>query len=138
MSFTSSLGAAVDSSCWSLSWLILDVGCMTLYQCVICSPRLIPCALAARHLTIDLASSISGHVELIWRAKATINVSLLNCKGLRPAQRSVGLVGGKKSAAPEAQIRMKVHGCDILDAKYYKDGCPFSATGLLHILLLQT
>ena len=68
-------------------------------------------------ITGDLASSISGHVELIWRAKATINVSLLNCKGLRPAQQSVGLVGGKKSAAPEAQIRMKVHGCDILDAK---------------------
>ena len=57
------------------------------------------------------------HQVTIWRAKATINVSLLNCKGLRPAQRSVGLVGGKKSAAPEAQIRMKVHGCDILDAK---------------------
>ena len=68
-------------------------------------------------ITGDLAPRITGQVELVWRAKATINVSILKCEGLRAAQRSAGITGGKKDAAPEAMVRLNVHGCDILDAK---------------------
>mmetsp|Transcript_6834 Transcript_6834/g.8263 ORF Transcript_6834/g.8263 Transcript_6834/m.8263 type:complete len:1829 (+) Transcript_6834:147-5633(+) len=72
---------------------------------------------AGKEVGQEATLGVTGTVDLCWRAKATVRVTIEEAQGLRYVERRGLLGGAKPAAAPEAFVRFTCQGCKVLDGK---------------------